>query len=88
MLGSSFFWLGDEVLHLELIWIVVCLNHVIPLPEGAFIEDDVVRHVSSPPCRIIEFVCLAPRFVADDDNFQPPKIELGEVGRATFMYAT
>ena len=80
MLGSSFFRLGDEVLHSELIWITVCLDHVIPLPKGAFVEDDVARHVSSPPYRIIESVRLAPGFVADEDDLQPPGIELGEMG--------
>ena len=80
MLGSSFLRLGDEVLHRELIWVVVCLDHVVPLPEGAFVEDDVARHVSSPPRRIIESVRLSPGFVADEDDFQPPGIELGEVG--------
>ena len=52
MLGSSFLRLSDEVLHRELIWVLVCLDHVVPLPEGAFIEDVVARHVSSPPRRI------------------------------------
>ena len=79
MLGSSF-RLGDEVLHSELIWVMVCLDHVVPLPEGAFVEDHVARCVSSPPRRIIKFVCLSPGFVADEDDFQPPGIELGEVG--------
>ena len=80
MLDSSFFRLGDEVLHRELIWVVVCLDHVVLLPEGAFVEDDVARHVSSPPYRIIESVRLVPRFIADEDDLQPPWIELGEVG--------
>ena len=79
MLGSSFFQLGDEVLHRELIWITVCLDHVIPLPKGAFVEDDVARHVSSPPYRIIESVRLAPEFIVDEDDLQPFGIELGEV---------
>ena len=72
--------LSDEVLHRELIWVLVCLDHVVPLPEGAFIEDDVARHVSSPPRMIIESVHLAPGFVANEDDFQPTGIELGEVG--------
>ena len=79
MLQSSFSRLDDEVLHRELIWVLVCLDHIVPLPEGAFIEDDVARHVSSPPCRIIVPVRLAPGFRADEDDLQPPEIELGEV---------
>ena len=69
MLGSSFFPFSDDVLHCELIWVTVCLDHVVPLPEGAFVEDDVARHVSSPSRRIIESVRLAPGFVAYEDNF-------------------
>ena len=72
MLSSSFLLLGDEVLHRELIWVVVCLDHVVLMPEGAFIEDDVARIVSSPPPsprRIIESVRLAPGFVVDEGNF-------------------
>ena len=79
MLHISFSRLGDELLHRELIWILACLDHVVPLPEGAFVEDDVARHVSSPPRRIIESVSLALGFVADEEDLQPPGIELGEV---------
>ena len=79
MLRSSFTQLGDEVLHRELILVLVCLDHIIPLPEGAFVEDDFARHVSSPP-QIIEPVRLAPGFVADEEDLQPPRIRLGEVG--------
>ena len=68
MLCSSFSRLGDEVLHRELIWVVVCLDHVVPLPEGVFVEDDVARYVSSPPYRIIESVRLAPEFIVDEDD--------------------
>ena len=80
MLRSFFSQLGDEVLHCELIWVLVCLGHVVLLPEGAFVKDDVTRHVSSPPCSIIEPVRLAPRFIADEGDLQPPGIELGEEG--------
>ena len=80
MLRSSFSWLGDEVLYRELIWVLVYLDHIILLPEVAFVEDDVARHMSLPPCRIIEFVCLAPGFIADEDDLQALRIELGEVG--------
>ena len=76
----SFSWLGDKVLYRELIWILVCLSHVVPLPEGALVEDDIARHVSSPPCRIIKPVRLAPEIIVDEDDLQPPGIELGEVG--------
>ena len=80
MLRSSFSRLGDEVLYRKLIWVLGCLSHVVPLREGSFVEDDVMRHVSLPPRRIIEPVRLAPGFVVDEDDFQPPRIELGEVG--------
>ena len=80
MLCSSFFWLGDEVLHRELIWVLVCLSHVVPLPNGTLIKDDIARHVGSPLCWIIEPVRLAPGFIVNEDDRQPPMIELGEVG--------
>ena len=68
MLRSSFSWLGDEVLHCELILVLVCLGHVVPLPECAFVKDDVARHVSSPPRKIIEHVRLTLGFITDEDN--------------------
>ena len=40
---------------------------------------DVARHMSSLPRRIIEPICVAPRFVADDNDLHPPRIELGKV---------
>ena len=80
MLRSSFSRLGDEVLHRELIWVSVYIGHVVLLPKGALVEDNVARYVSSPPHRIIESVDLAPGFVGYEDDLQPPKIELGKVG--------
>ena len=80
MLCSSFSRLSDEVLHRELIWILVCLGHVVLLPEGGLVKDDVARHVSSPLHRIIEHVRLVFGFVADEDDLQPFGIKLGEVG--------
>ena len=36
--------------------------------------------MSSPSRRIIESVCLAPEFVADEDDLQSLEIELDEMG--------
>ena len=80
VLCSSFSRLGDEVLHRELIWVLVCLGHVLPLPKGALVKDNIARHVSSPPHRIIEPVRLTPEFIAYEDDLQPPGIKLGKVG--------
>ena len=78
--AASFSQLGDEVLHRELIWVLVRLNHVVPPPEGVLVKDDVARDVRSPLRRIIEPIRLALEFVADEDDLQPPRIKLGEVG--------
>ena len=75
-----FSWLGDEVLDRELIWVLVCLSHVVPLPKDGLVKDVVARHVSSPLRRIIKPVRLDFGFIADEDELQPSGIELGEVG--------
>ena len=82
MLRSSFSQLSDEVLLRELIYVLVCLDHVVPPPEGILVEDDVTRHMSSPPPphRIIVLVRYSPGFIVDEDDLRPPRIELGEVG--------
>ena len=80
MLCSFFSCFGDEVLHCELFWVLVCLDHVVPLPEGVLVEDNIEQHVSSFTRRIIELVCPSLGFVADEDDLQPPEIELGKVG--------
>lgn len=80
MLRCSFSWLGDEILHRESFCVLVHLGHVVPLPEGVLVEDNVAQHVSSSPRRIIEPVHLAPDFVADEDDLQSLEIELDEMG--------
>lgn len=79
MLRCSFSWLGDEVLHRELFWVLVHLGHVVPLPKGVLVEDNVAQHVSSSPRRIIELLHLAPGFIADENDLQSLEIELDEV---------